>query len=52
MKCAYCNCLDDKNKKEGCANGCLYYCKVKKEYIYMLIICNVITLKNLQEMKN
>lgn len=34
MKCAYCNCLDDKNKKEGCTSGCLYYCKVKKEYIY------------------
>lgn len=34
MKCAYCSCLEDKNKKEGCACGCLYYCKVKKEYIY------------------
>ena len=34
MKCAYCNCLDNKNKKEGCASGYLYYCKVKREYIY------------------
>ena len=21
MKCAYCSCLDNKNKKEGCASG-------------------------------
>lgn len=33
MKCAYCNCLDVGNKSSGCVSGCLYYCKLKKEYI-------------------
>lgn len=33
MSCSNCKYLDANNKKSGCAAGCLYYCKLKGEYI-------------------
>ena len=35
MKCGYCKCLDINKKKEGCVSGALYYCKLKKDYVYV-----------------
>lgn len=34
MNCVNCKYLDINNKKEGKVNGCLYYCKLRQEYVY------------------
>lgn len=32
--CSNCKYLDLKDKKEGAVEGAIYYCKLKKEYVY------------------